>query len=62
MSPGDRVLFIAPWSSFKGQRGKVTQTEPCLMVVFPDDPRPIRVGEREVIPDPESQQHATAGE
>ncbi len=49
MKVGQRVLFIARWSTFLGKRGHVSQTAP-LMVVMDDDPKPIRVGEREVIP------------
>lgn len=63
MKIGQRVLFIASWSSFKGKRGHVCQTEPVLMVVMDDDPKPIRVGEREVIPlDFDSRRHLAGAE
>lgn len=49
MKPGDRVEVRAGWSSLFGLRGTVKQTRPYLTVVFPDDPRPLRVGENEVV-------------
>jgi hypothetical protein len=61
---GQRVLFIAVWSSFRGKRGHVHATDP-LMVVMDDDPKPIRVGTREVIPleyDSTKRLHTVAGE
>lgn len=59
---GARVEVIASWSSFRGMRGRVVQTDPFLMVVFDDDPRPMRIEEPTVIPVVESQQHMVAGE
>lgn len=46
---GERVIGVAPWSSFRGKRGVVTQTEPFLMVRVDEDERPIRMGDGEVI-------------
>lgn len=61
MKVGTRVLFVADWSSFVGMHGHITQVEPRLMAVIGDDPRPMAIGESEVIPDPEPQ-HTVAGE
>lgn len=45
MRIGDRIEVRSDWSSFDGQRGRVTQMAPYLMVVLDDDPRPIRIEE-----------------
>lgn len=51
MKPGDRVLFVASWSSFKAMRGTVASTSPALMVtVDGDDDKPICVSRNEVVP------------
>lgn len=60
MKLGEPVIFVADWSSFVGKRGHVTQVHPFVMVVLDDDPRPIRVGEREVVPASETAHHAGA--
>lgn len=62
MTVGDRVEVVASWSSFRGMRGRVTQTRPFLMVVFDDDPRAVRIEEPSVVRIEDSQQHMTAGE
>ena len=46
---GRRVEFVATWSSFVGMLGTIVQVRPHLMVRLDDDPRPIRVGDREVL-------------
>jgi len=48
---GDRIRFVAHWSSFHGMRGVVQQLRPHVMVLIDGDTYPIRVGEREVIVD-----------
>ena len=53
MKVGDRILFTADWSSFLGMHGNLTQVEPFFMATIGDDPRPLRVGEREFVPDAE---------
>lgn len=56
MKVGERVIVVASWSSFFRQHGEITQVDPFVMIRLDgDDPRPIRVGEREVIPEEESQ-------
>ena len=49
MRIGDRVVVVAEWSSFKGMRGTVRDVSPVLMVELDDDPRAVRMGEREVV-------------
>lgn len=59
---GERVIVVAPWSTLKGMRGVVTQTAPYVMVRLDgDDPRPVRVGEREVIAE-SSERHVGGAE
>ncbi len=48
---GDRVRVIAAWSSFVGMSGVVTATRPHLMIRLDGDRMPIRVSDREVIPE-----------
>lgn len=60
MIVGAAVIVIAPWSSFRGQRGRVTQREP-LMVLLDGERQPMRFGAREVVQEPEPQ-HIVAGE
>lgn len=49
-----RVIVSANWSSFYGMAGEVIQTSPHLMVRLDGDKFPMRFGEREVSPEPES--------
>ncbi len=49
MRRGDRVEVVASWSTFRGMRGRVDSVAPYLMVVLDDDPRPVRMGETEVM-------------
>ena len=60
MKLGDPVLVVATWSSFRGKRGRVVQTHPYLMVVFPGDPRPMRIEEPSVVPIDETAHHGGA--
>ncbi len=53
MRPGDRVRVVAPWSSFKDQRGELVTTEPHVMVRIDGDSYPIRMGRGEVVREPE---------
>jgi len=46
---GDLVLFVAPWNTFKGQRGRVTATTPHFMVLVDGDRLPMRFDVREVV-------------
>ncbi len=62
MKLDQRIIVVAPWSSFRGQRGRVTPLAPYPMVVLDDDPRPIRVGANEVIPEAESARHIGGAE
>lgn len=46
------MIVVATWSTLRGLRGVVTQITPYTMVRLDgDDPRPVRVGDREVIPE-----------
>lgn len=46
----ERVIVIAPWSTLRGMRGEVVRVDPIIMVRLDgEDPRPVSVGEREVI-------------
>lgn len=58
---GERVIVIAPWSTFRGERGVVVQTRPHLMVRLDDDPRPLRMGDGEVIAE-QSERHIGGAE
>ncbi len=48
MRPGDRVSFVALWSSFLGQNGTVVAISPHLMVRLDGDTYPMRVHPKEV--------------
>ncbi len=43
MRIGDRVRVSALWSAFWGQKGKVTQVAPCVMVLLDEYDHPIRI-------------------
>lgn len=45
---GEPVEVAAPWSSFWRKRGRVTQTQPYLMVHVEGERVPMRFGEGEV--------------
>ena len=60
MRVGALVVVVAQWSSFHGQRGRVTQREP-LMVLLDGERQPMRFGEREVVEESEPR-HMVAGE
>lgn len=51
MKPGDRVVFVAPWSSYRSQRAEVVSPPPGLMVLLDGDAKPIAARADEVIPD-----------
>ncbi len=59
---GDPVIVTAHWSSFRGMRGRVTQTSPHLMILIERDTYPIRVGVREVTVDEPSTVNLTGAE
>lgn len=54
-----RVVVIERRCSFHGQRGRVTQTTPHLMVLLDGEEKPLRFGESEVVE--ESQKQHVAG-
>ncbi len=62
MKPGDRVVVVAHWSTFRGMRGRVVATSPHLMILIDDDKYPIRVGTREVVVDEPSTVNMTGAE
>lgn len=62
MKVGDTVLVVAEWSSFHGMRGRVVQVDPYLAIAVGGDPRPIRVGEREVVRCALPEQHHAGAE
>ncbi len=43
MRVGDRVKVVAHWSEFRGMVGEVVQVDPCVMVHFEREAKPIRV-------------------
>jgi hypothetical protein len=53
MKVGTRVLITAGWSSFHHRRGVITQIEPFIMVLLEGERKPLRMGHREFIADPE---------
>jgi hypothetical protein len=59
---GDRVLVVAHWSSFRGMRGKVTQTTPYLMVRLDGDRYSMRIEEPSVVRDEPSTLSLTGAE
>lgn len=62
MKRGDAVLVVAPWSSFHGMRGEVTQAEPHVMVLLDGETKPLRMGATEIIPAEESTRHIGGAE
>ncbi len=46
---GDRVLVVAGWSTFYGQRGRITSYEPRTMVLIDGEKKPMRFGESEIV-------------
>lgn len=62
MKVGDRVRVIAPWNTYVGLRGEVTQTTPYLMVRLFHERLPMRFDARDLITEEESTPHMTAGE
>ncbi len=62
MKIGDPIVVSAQWSSFYGFRGRVTATDPHLMVLLHGDAHSIRVGEREVRGDEPSELNLTGAE
>lgn len=43
------VVVVAGWSTFRARRGRVTATQPHLMVLLDGEPKPMRFGDREVV-------------
>lgn len=62
MIKGDRVLFVALWSTFYKQRGEVTSTTPHLMVRLDGDEHPMRVRDDEVIAEDDREVSMTGAE
>ena len=62
MRKGDRALFVASWSSWRGMRGEVKETSPHLMILLDGDRLPIRVHPRECIPEEPSEVSLTGAE
>lgn len=58
MRAGARIRVAAEWSSFRGMTGVVVESYPHLMVLLDGDlvrdregrQRPMRFGEREIVP------------
>ncbi len=59
---GDRVVFVAQWSSFYRMKGRVTQVTPHTMIIVDGDSYPIRVGEKEIALDEPSVPNMTGAE
>lgn len=62
MRTGCKVRIVAPWNTYFGLRGEVTQTSPFLMVKLHHERLPMRFDARDVITEEESTPHLTAGE
>ncbi len=62
MKKGDRVLFVAPWSSYRAQYAEVVTPPPGLMVLLDGDQIPIAARADEVIPDAPSEISMTGAE
>lgn len=62
MRVGERVRFVAAWSSFYGMTGAIVQMQPHIMILIDRDKHPIRVGEREIAVDEPSSQSLTGAE
>lgn len=62
MKPGDLVEVTALWSTFRGQRGRVTKIHATLHFVHLRDERlPLAFGLREIAP-VEEREHIALGE
>ncbi len=62
MYAGDRVVFFAPWSTWRGMRGRVTKTHPGLWVLIDGDTHPVAVSSAEVVKDEPSHVSMTGAE
>lgn len=62
MIVGDRVLFVAHWSTYHRMRGTVTRVRPTVMVRLDGDTHPMCVNEREVIAEQPSELTLTGAE
>jgi hypothetical protein len=62
MYPGDRVLFFAPWSSWRGMRGRVVKHGLGLWVPIDGDAHPVAVSASEVVRDEPSMVSMTGAE
>ena len=60
MYAGDRVVFFASWSTWRGMRGRVVANGPGLWVLIDGDTHPVAVRASEVVR-VESESHMTAG-
>lgn len=62
MRVGSKVRVVARWSSYFGQRGEVTRTQPTLMVRIYGETKPIAVSHREVVEEVGTPQHIAGAE
>lgn len=60
MFEGQRVLVFSEKNSFLGMRGRVTQTEPIIMVHLDGERLPMAFGQSELVAEEESAHHAGA--
>lgn len=58
---GDRVIVFAHWHSFRGERGRVTQVRP-LMVLIDGDRLPMRIEEQAIVREQASELTLTGAE
>ncbi len=62
MKPGDRIIVVAHWSSFRGMKGVVVAMVPPLMVLIDGDKYPIRIEAKSVVIDEPSSLNLTGAE
>lgn len=57
-----RVIVFAPHNSFRGQRGRVVQRDPYLMVLLDGERLPMRFEPNEIVPEESESSRAMTNE
>lgn len=58
----DRVIVFAAHNSFRGQRGRVVQREPFIMVLLDGERLPMRFEPNEIVPEDDASSRAMTNE
>lgn len=58
----ERVLVVAPWSTYRGRAGRVTARRPGLMVLIDGERLPVAVRADEVVPELDDSRHVAGAE